>query len=178
MTWGFFLYVIWFNPGQSAQYYALLQLYSPVALLTQGLAGAVAQGVGLAGFIWFALRAPTDETTPRWRPVERSLPFIAVLLALCLRELRESPGLSHGDRDAYRCSKRPRCCRVRFRDSPYTSARTATEKDYQRLRWVIWAASSDYQLSSSRTQERRQPFSTFYGPAIPRQNNSGAFFIL
>ncbi|MFZ1195587.1 MAG: hypothetical protein WAN49_09150, partial [Pseudolabrys sp.] len=24
MTWGFFLYVIWFNPGQSAQYYALL----------------------------------------------------------------------------------------------------------------------------------------------------------
>ena len=84
MTWGFFLYVIWFNPGQSAQYYALLQLYSPVALLAQGLAGAVAQGVGLAGFIWFALRAPTDETTPRWRPVEQDLPFIAVLLALLL----------------------------------------------------------------------------------------------
>src|SRR5262249_61327453 len=37
MTWGFFLYVIWFNPGQSAQYYALLQLYSPIALLTQNL---------------------------------------------------------------------------------------------------------------------------------------------
>src|SRR5690349_24243113 len=24
LTWGFFLYVIWFNPGQSSQYYALL----------------------------------------------------------------------------------------------------------------------------------------------------------
>jgi hypothetical protein len=56
MTWGFFLYVIWFNPGQSAQYYALLQLYSPIALLAQNLAGAIAQGVGLVGFIWFALR--------------------------------------------------------------------------------------------------------------------------
>ena len=84
MTWGFFLYVIWFNPGQSAQYYALLQLYSPVALLTQNLVGAIAQGFGLAGFIWFALRAPTDETTSRWRPVERSLPFVAIFLVLLL----------------------------------------------------------------------------------------------
>src|SRR6516165_5631308 len=72
MTWGFFLYVIWFNPGQSAQYYAWLQSYSPIALLTQNLAGVIAQGAGSAGFIWFALRAPTDETTLRWRPVERS----------------------------------------------------------------------------------------------------------
>ena len=84
MTWGFFLYVIWFNPGQSAQYYAVLQLYSPIALLTQNLVGAIAQGAGLAGFIWFALRAPTDETTSRWRPVERSLPVVALLLMLLL----------------------------------------------------------------------------------------------
>src|SRR5215468_12735492 len=84
MTWGFFLYVIWFNPGQSAQYYALLQIYSPVALLAQNIAGAIAQGVGLTGFIWFALRAPTDETTRRWRPVERSLPYLAVFLVLLL----------------------------------------------------------------------------------------------
>ncbi|MBO0715808.1 MAG: hypothetical protein J2P55_00530, partial [Rhizobiales bacterium] len=76
MTWGFFLYVIWFNPGQSAQYYALLQQYSPIALLTQNIAGAIVQGIGSAGFIWFALRAPNDETTSRWRPVEQSLPLI------------------------------------------------------------------------------------------------------
>jgi len=81
MTWGFFLYVIWFNPGQSAQYYALLQQYSPIALLTQNVVGAIAQGIGSAGFIWFALRAPNDETTSRWRPVELILPYIAIVLA-------------------------------------------------------------------------------------------------
>src|SRR5215468_12537659 len=80
MTWGFFLYVIWFNPGQSAQYYALLQRYSPIALLTQNIVGAIAQGAGLAGFIWFTLRAPSNETTLRWRPVEQSLPVVAILL--------------------------------------------------------------------------------------------------
>ena len=138
MTWGFFLYVIWFNPGQSAQYYALLQLYSPVALLAQGLAGAVAQGVGLAGFIWFALRAPTDETTPRWRPVERSLPFIAVLLALLLAlsyanllgyptEIVTRIGVASGLVVAV-------CAFVIL----LTRQRELPPKDYQRLRWVIW----------------------------------------
>jgi hypothetical protein len=83
MTWGFFLYVIWFNPGQSFEYYALLQ-HSPSALLTQNFVGAIAQGVGSAGFILFALRAPADETSARWRPVERSLPVVAILLAALL----------------------------------------------------------------------------------------------
>ena len=138
MTWGFFLYVIWFNPGQSAQYYALLQLYSPVALLTQGLAGAIAQGVGLAGFIWFALRAPTDETTPRWRPVERSLPFVAILLALLLAlsyanllgyptEIVTRIGVASGLVVAV-------CGFVIF----LARQRELPPKDYQRLRWVIW----------------------------------------
>jgi hypothetical protein len=138
MTWGFFLYVIWFNPGQSAQYYALLQLYSPVALLAQGLAGAAAQGIGLAGFIWFALRAPTDETTARWRPIERSLPFVAVALVLLL-------ALSYANLLGYPTEIVTRIgvasglvvavcgfliLLARRRELPL--------KDYQRLRWVIW----------------------------------------
>jgi hypothetical protein len=41
MTWGFFLYIIWFNPGQSFEYYALLQRW-PAAFLTQSIAGAIA----------------------------------------------------------------------------------------------------------------------------------------
>ena len=41
MTWGFFLYIIWFNPGQSYQYYALLQECS-AALLAQHGAGGIA----------------------------------------------------------------------------------------------------------------------------------------
>jgi hypothetical protein len=138
MTWGFFLYVIWFNPGQSAQYYAMLQLYSPVALLTQGLAGAAAQGIGLVGFLWFALRAPTDETTPRWRSVERSLPFIAVLLVLLLAlsyanllgyptEIVTRVGVASGLVVAV-CGFM--ILLARQRELP--------PKDYQRLRWVIW----------------------------------------
>jgi hypothetical protein len=138
MTWGFFLYVIWFNPGQSAQYYALLQLYSPVALLTQNLAGAIAQGAGLAGFIWFALRAPTDETTTRWRPVERSLPFVAMFLMLLL-------ALSYANLLGYPTEIVTRAGVIsglvialcgfvillaRQRELP--------PQDYQRLRWMIW----------------------------------------
>ena len=138
MTWGFFLYVIWFNPGQSAKYYALLQLFSPVALLAQNLVGAVAQGAGLAGFIWFALRAPTDETTPRWRPVERSLPFVAIFLVLLL-------ALSYANLLGYPTETVTRAgvtsglvvallgfviLLARQRELP--------PQDYQRLRWVIW----------------------------------------
>src|SRR6516164_8297724 len=137
MTWGFFLYVIWFNPGQSAQYYALLQL-SPIALLTQSLMGVIAQGVGLAGFVWFALRAPTDETAPRWRPIERSLPLAALLLALLL-------SLSYANLIGYRTELVTRAgvltglvaaacgfviLLARQRELP--------PQDYQRLHWVIW----------------------------------------
>jgi hypothetical protein len=126
MTWGFFLYVIWFNPGQSAQYYALLQLYSPVALLTQNLAGAVAQGAGLAGFIWFALRAPTDEMS-RWRPVEQSLPVIAILLVLLLTlSYANLLGFPTEDGNKSRCAKRPRRRRVWVRDSACAPARAPT----------------------------------------------------
>jgi hypothetical protein len=138
MTWGFFLYVIWFNPGQSAEYYALLQRYSPTALLTQNIAGAIAQSIGSAGFIWFALRAPNDETTSRWRAVELILPFIAVVLAGLLT-------LSYANLLGYPTEAVTRAgvlsgivvaaCAflillARQKELP--------PQDYQRLRWVIW----------------------------------------
>jgi hypothetical protein len=138
MTWGFFLYVIWFNPGQSAEFYAFLQRVSPVALLTQNIAGAIAQGIGSAGFIWFALRAPTDQTTQRWRPVERSLPFVAVALSALLAssylnligystEILTRAGVLSGLVVA--------ACGfviLLLRQSELPP------QDYQRLRWVIW----------------------------------------
>src|SRR5215472_1140263 len=138
MTWGFFLYVIWFNPGQSAQYYALLQQLSPAALLTQNIAGAVAQGVGAAGFILFALRAPTNEAAMRWRPIERALPIIALLLALLL-------SLSYANLFGYPTETVTRAGVL----SGLVVAASALlillarrselpPQDYQRLRWVIW----------------------------------------
>ena len=138
MTWGFFLYVIWFNPGQSAQYYALLQRYSPIALLTQNIVGAIAQGVGSAGFIWFALRAPNDETTSRWRPVELILPFIAIVLAGLLT-------LSYANLLGYPTEAITRAgvlsgivvaaCAFLILLARQTEL---APQDYQRLRWVIW----------------------------------------
>src|SRR6516162_3983864 len=138
MTWGFFLYVIWFNPGQSAQYYALLQLYSPIALLAQNIVGAIAQGIGSAGFIWFALRAPNDETTLRWRPVELILPFIAIVLASLLT-------LSYANLLGYPTEAVTRAgvlsgivvaaCAFLIL---FARQKELPPQDYQRLRWVIW----------------------------------------
>jgi len=138
MTWGFFLYVIWFNPGQSAEAYALLLRYSPAALLTQNIAGAIAQGIGAAGFIWFAVRAPADATTPRWRPIERALPVVAILLAVLLAlsyanvfgyptEIITRAGVLSGLVVAV-CAFAILLMRRGELSPP----------DYQRLRWVIW----------------------------------------
>jgi hypothetical protein len=138
MTWGFFLYVIWFNPGQSAQYYALLQHYSSVALLAQNLLGAVAQGIGAAGFISFALRAPTDAAAPRWRAIEKTLPAIAILLAVLL-------SLSYANLFGYPTET---VTRVGVLSGLAVAAsalfillarrKELPPQDYQRLRWVIW----------------------------------------
>ena len=138
MTWGFFLYVIWFNPGQSAQYYALLQQYSPVALLTQNLLGAVAQGIGAAGFISFALRAPTNATAPRWRTIEKALPVVAILLAVLLSS-------SYANLLGYPTET---VTRVGVLSGLAVAASALLillarrdelpPQDYQRLRWVIW----------------------------------------
>ena len=137
MTWGFFLYVIWFNPGQPYEYYALLQ-YWPAALLTQNLAGAIAQGAGFAGFLMFAMRAPRDEISPRWRPYERALPAVAIVLSVVL-------ALSNANVFGYPTETVTRAgilsglviaaCALaillaRRRELPLP--------DYQRLRWVIW----------------------------------------
>jgi hypothetical protein len=138
MTWGFFLYVIWFNPGQSAEFYALLLHYSPTALLTQNIAGAIAQGIGSAGFIAFAIRAPSDQTSARWQPVERILPVVAVLLSALLAlsyanvfgfptEIITRAGVLSGLLVAA-CAFA--ILLMRRSELP--------PQDYQRLRWVIW----------------------------------------
>jgi hypothetical protein len=137
MTWGFFLYVLWFNPGRSDAFYALLQHF-PLALLTQNLVGVLAEGAAYAGFMLFALRVPRDEISPAWRPLERALPAIAVLLAMLL-------GASYANLLGYRTESVTRIgvlsglivvaavfaiLLMRRKELP--------PKDYQRLRWVIY----------------------------------------
>lgn len=48
MSWGFFLYVNWFNPGQVYTFYAILAQW-PLLLLTQEIATVFAQAAGYAG---------------------------------------------------------------------------------------------------------------------------------
>jgi hypothetical protein len=80
MTWGLFLYVIWFNPGQSYTYYALLQR-EPVATLAQEIAESLAQGAAFAGLLLFALRFPEDRTGPRWEKLQWAVPSLAAAMA-------------------------------------------------------------------------------------------------
>jgi len=79
MTWGFFLYAIWFNPGQWFVAYAELQRHW-YWLIPQQTLQAVAQALGYAGFVSFALRFPRNRVETRWKPVEKMLPALVVVL--------------------------------------------------------------------------------------------------
>jgi hypothetical protein len=79
-TWGFFLYAIWFNPGQYYVFYAWLQHWSSTALLGQEVAQAAFQAIGYCGFVLFALRFPQNEIAPQWHRLEQALPLIGGLV--------------------------------------------------------------------------------------------------
>jgi hypothetical protein len=83
MTWGFFLYAAWFNPGQTYAYYAALQSW-PAAVLVQEFAEALAQGAGYSGLLVFALRFPCDSIDQRRRRAELAAPWIGGILALLM----------------------------------------------------------------------------------------------
>ncbi|HEY1329335.1 MAG TPA: hypothetical protein VGI14_20545 [Casimicrobiaceae bacterium] len=80
-TWGFFLYLMWFNPGQTYAYYALLQPW-PLAIFLQEIAEALAHGAGFAGLLVFALRFPTDEPRPPWDRLEWTVLVLGAVIAL------------------------------------------------------------------------------------------------
>ena len=137
MSWGFFLYVMWFNPGQYYAFFALLQEW-PAMLLVQNLAGAVAEGVGYAGLLLFVLRAPDNEPDRKWRWLERALPAIGVGLALAMVA-------TYGNLTGYRTETGTRfataigfvvaICAVAIL---IERTRRKPPEDFQRMRWVVW----------------------------------------
>lgn len=137
MSWGFFLYVIWFNPGQFYTFYALLQ-QQPLLLLAQNLASAIAEAVGYVGLILFVLRAPDGEPDRKWRWLERALPVIGALLALLML-------FTYGNLTGYRTETGTRfsilvgfvvaVCAVAIL---LERTRRKPPEDYQRMRWVVW----------------------------------------
>ena len=137
MTWGFFVYVIQFNPGQAFQFYAWLQLW-PRALLVQDVVAVAMQAAAYAGLILFALRAPVDRVEGRWRLVERALPALAILF--------EAPTLAGlGTVFGFRAEIWMRSSfLIGFAVSASALAillgrrRDLSPRDYQQIRWVIW----------------------------------------
>ena len=137
MTWGFFIYVIQFNPGQAFQFWAWLQLW-PRALLAQNVIFLVMQAAAYTGLLMFALRAPVDRTEGRWRTVERALPALAIVF---LGVALASMGTVFG----YPAEIWARSMLlIGFAVSVGALAiligrrRDLSPRDYQRIRWVIW----------------------------------------
>ena len=137
MSWGFFLYVNWFNPGQVYAFYAILAQW-PLALLAQDVAAVLAQAAGYAGFLLFVLRVPNNQTEARWRPVERALPYVAAALALVLLA---SYGAVFG-RPTEMVTRASILVGFVVAAAALaillTRRRSQTPQNYQRVRWVIW----------------------------------------
>lgn len=178
MSWGFFLYVMWFNPGQSFQFYALLQHW-PLLLLAQNVAGCIAQAIGFTGLLLFVLRVPNDEPDPRWRALERALPPIALILTLLLLA-------SYGSAFGYRTEIGTRAgiltgfivasCALAIL---MVRRRTQTPEDYQRVRWVIWGCLIGLpsfliaELASETTL-----FNTRWGDLTPSEDIIGLLYLV
>jgi hypothetical protein len=81
MTWGFFLYSLWFNPGQSYTFLALLQNW-PLAYLAAQLGEAALEGAACAGLLIFTLRFPADVIDPSWQRTERAIICFGVIFAV------------------------------------------------------------------------------------------------
>ncbi len=137
MTWGFFVYVIQFNPGQAFQFWAWAQLW-PWALLINDFISVLMQAAAYTGLLLFALRAPLDRAEGRWRNIERALPAISLLfLAIALAGM--------GSVFGYPVERWMRS--MLFVGFAVSIASLAiligrrgdlSPRDYQRIRWVIW----------------------------------------
>ena len=137
MSWGFFLYVNWFNPGQVHAFYAFLEP-RPALFLVQAVAMVLAEAIGYVGLLLFVLRVPNNKTEARWRGVERALPAVALIFAIAL-------GASYGSLFGYPVETVTRVSilmgfLVAIAALTILLLREGTQapEDYQRVRWVIW----------------------------------------
>ncbi len=178
MTWGFFAYTIYFNPGQAFQFYAWLQQW-PWALLIQDVASCVLQAAGYTGLLLFALRAPVDRAEGRWRRVERALPALAILfLALALMSL----GSAFGYRTEFAMQS---SILIGFAVSAAALGillgrrKDLSARDTQRIRWVIWGCliGLPAYLIAEISQETSLPASMF-GEGAVTEDVSGLFYLV
>ena len=178
MTWGFFAYVMYFNPGQSFQFAAWLQQWPP-ALLAQDVASGVFQAAGYAGLLLFALRAPVDRIEGRWRLAQRALPAAAILfLAVEAASLGSLFGFP--TEFAMRAA-----LLIGFAVSVAAIAiliarrGDLSPRDYQRMRWVIWGCliGLPANVVAELWQETSLPHALF-GAAALTEDVAGFFYLI
>jgi hypothetical protein len=137
MTWGFFLYAIWFNSGADFEAYAWLEEH-PVLLVAQVLVQSVVVTAAYVGLLVFALRVPRDQTEHRWRLLERTLPLIAIVL-FGLQLLSFGAAFGYPSETVARASFiAGTAIDVMVLAILLARRHGQPPQDYQRLRWVIW----------------------------------------
>ena len=178
MTWGFFVYVIQFNPGAAFQFWAWAQLWPP-ALLAQDVIWLVMQTAAYTGLLVFALRAPVDRAQGRWRTIERALPALAVVFLLVAL-------LSMGTVFGYSAEIWARgLLFIGFAVSAGALAilfgrrRDLSPRDYQRIRWVIWGCLIGlpaYLLAQ--ISQQTSTFGDLLGQGAAPEEVAGALFLV
>jgi hypothetical protein len=137
MTFGFWLYTLWFNPGQNFVYYLLMQAH-PTLTIAQEALSALVHGAACAGFLVFALSVPDNRPDPRWR---WAIPFV-VLIGITVTALQLASYANILGVPTERVS------RATFLADYIVDAAALVilirrrhgllPQNYQRLRWVIW----------------------------------------
>jgi len=178
MTWGFFVYVIQFNPGEAFQFWAWLQLW-PRALLANDIISLVMQAAAYTGLLVFALRAPVDRIERRWLTIERALPALAIVfLAVAISGM--------GTVFGYPAETWARgLLFVGFAVSAGALAillarrRDLSPRDYQRIRWVIWGCliGLPAYLLAQLSQET-SAFDNLLEPGLTPEEIAGALFLV
>jgi hypothetical protein len=137
MTIGFFLFAMWFNPGQYFVLYAWLQTH-PVLLLIQEAFQAIATGAGYAGFLVFALRFPHNRRAHRLRHIER----VAILSGVVLALLQLASFLNVLGVPTETITRAAILCPYAVAIAAFVVVRLRlryqSPLDYQRMRWVLW----------------------------------------
>lgn len=137
MTLGFWLYALWFNPGQNFVAYLALQ-ERPALAFAQELLSALVHGAACGGFLLFVLRVPDDRTDPRWQWFSPAIPIVAVVVA-GMQLASYANIFGYHTEGVSRATFVADCVvdaiavgiLLRRRDGHLP-------QDYQRLRWVIW----------------------------------------
>ncbi|MFA5958013.1 hypothetical protein [Hyphomicrobium sp.] len=137
MSWGFFLYAIWFNPGQAYEFYAQLQRW-PLVLIMQNILGCIAQAAGYVGLLIFVMRAPTDTLQPEWARVERLMPWLGAVIAVALMGAYGSSFGFHTELLSRATILFGIIVSVAAVTILLMRRQTLSPKDNQRLRWVMW----------------------------------------